>query len=356
MPILRSFLPDWPRCRRFATALGVGAIGGALFKYLTAPIPWMLGAMCFTAALAFLRVPFEVPKRLRTASLMMVGLLLGSAFTPDILDRIGAWAGAVALNMVYLICVVTTGTVYFRKVARLDPASAYFASTPGGLVQMPFLAEAFGGSARDVSVVHALRIVVVVLAIPLYMRFTESALFLANARAPHVAGAPFGPLDALVLIATALAGYGLARLCRLPAPPLIGTMILSIVVHATGLTHARPPAALFSAAQVVLGGAVGAYFIGLRLFALGRIAVISLAWTAVLLLIAALFAWLGEQIIGLPFYVLLVALSPGGQAEMGLVALALGIEAAMVATMHFFRSSASFLLAPVMFRLLRRWM
>ena len=355
MPTLRTLLPDWPRCRRFATALVVGAIGGALFKYITAPIPWMLGAMCFTAALAFLRVPFEVPRLLRTASLMMVGLLLGSAFTPDILDRIGAWAGAVALNIVYLICVVTTGTIYFRKVAGLDPASAYFASTPGGLVQMPFLAEAYGGSARDVSVAQALRIVIVVLAIPIYLRFTEGALFLANARAPHAA-APFGALDGLILIATALTGYGLARLCRLPAPPLIGTMIVSIAVHATGLTTARPPAMLFSAAQVVLGGAVGAYFIGLRLVTLGRMTVISLVWTTVLLLIAGAFAWLGEKIVGLPFYVLLVALSPGGQAEMGLVALALGIEAAMVATMHFFRSSASFLLAPVMFRLLKRWM
>ena len=356
MPTLRTLLPDWPRCRRFATALIVGAIGGALFKYLTAPIPWMLGSMCFTATLAFLRVPFEIPKLLRTASLMMVGLLLGSAFTPDILDRIGVWAGAVALNIVYLLCVVTTGTVYFRKVAGLDPASAYFASTPGGLVQMPFMAEAFGGSARDVSVAQALRIVVVVLAIPMYLRFTEGALFLATAQAHATAGTPLRPLDAVILVATALTGYGLARLCRLPAPPLIGTMILSIAVHATGLTTARPPAMLFSAAQVVLGGAVGAYFIGLRLLTLGRMALISLVWTAVLLVIAGLFAWLGEKIVGLPFYVLLVALSPGGQAEMGLVALALGIEAAMVATMHFFRSSASFLLAPVMFRLLRRWM
>jgi len=356
MPTLRSLRPDWPRCRRIATALVFGAIGGAIFSYLTSPIPWMLGAMCVTVALAFLRVPFEIPKLLRMASLMMVGLLLGSAFTPDILDRIGAWVGAIAFNVVYLMCVVTVGTVYFRKVAGQDPASAYFSSTPGGLVEMPFMAEAFGGSARDVSLAHALRIVVVILAIPMYLRFTEGALFAANARAPVARAGMIGPVDALILIATALTGYWVAKRLRIPAPPLIGAMIASIAVHATGLTTARPPAMLFEAAQVVLGGAIGAYFIGLKLVELGRMALISLVWTAVLLVIAGLFAWLGEHVLGFPFYVLLVALSPGGQAEMGLVALAMGIEAALVATMHFFRSSSSFLLAPVVFRLLKRWM
>jgi membrane AbrB-like protein len=356
MPLLQKLLPDWPRCRRIVTALGVGAAGGALFVTLTAPIPWMLGAMCFTVALAFLRVPFEVPKLLRMASLMMVGLLLGSAFTPDILDRIGAWAGAIALNLVYLMCVVAIGTVYFRKVAGHDPASAYFSSTPGGLIEMPFLAEAFGGSARDVSLAHALRIVVVILAIPIYLRLTEGALFLASARASSAAAGSIGLADALILIATALAGYWLAKLCRVPAPPLIGAMIASIVVHAFGLTAARPPALLFNAAQVVLGAAIGINFVGLKLLALGRMAIIGLVWTAVLLAIAAAFALLGERLLGLPFYVLLVALSPGGQAEMGLVAIAMGIEAALVATMHFFRSTSSFLLAPVAFRLLRRWL
>ena len=356
MPLPQKLLPDWPCCRNIATALAVGSVGGALFKYLTAPIPWMLGAMCFTVVLAFLRVPFAIPKSLRMASMMMVGLLLGSAFTPDILDRVEAWAGAVALNFVYLACVVTVGTVFFSKVGGQDRASAYFSATPGGLVEMPFLAEAFGGSARDVSLAHALRIVVVILAIPMYLRFTEGALFLANARATAHAAAPLGWADVAILIATALSGYGLARLCRIPAPPLIGAMIASIVVHAAGLTSARPPGWLFNAAQVVLGGAIGVYFIGLKLRDLGRMAAISLAWTAVLLVMAGLFALIGERLLGFPFYVMLVALSPGGQAEMGLVALALGIEAALVATMHFFRSTSSFLLAPFVFRLLKRWL
>jgi uncharacterized membrane protein AbrB (regulator of aidB expression) len=38
------------------------------------------------------------------------------------------------------------------------------------------------------------------------------------------------------------------------------------------------------------------------------------------------------------------------------MALAMGIEAALVATMHFFRSTSSVLLAPFVFRLMKRWL
>jgi len=56
----------------------------------------------------------------------------------------------------------------------------------------------------------------------------------------------------------------------------------------------------------------------------------------------------------LPFYALLLAYSPGGVAEMSLVALALGIDIAMVATHHLFRLFFVLVPAPQMFRLWRR--
>lgn len=351
----RARLPDGRRCRRTATALIPGAIGGVVFTYLTAPIPWMLGAMCVTALMAFAGVRFEVPRALRMLGMFVIGLLLGSAFTPDILDRIGAWIGAVVLNSAYLVFVVSAGTIFFRKVARYDRASAYFASAPGGLMEMPILAEAFGGNARDVSVAHVFRVVLMIVLIPMYLRITESALFVATAQAPAAAGKPLSAVGISIMVLAGFLGFILARVIRLPAPALIGAMIGSLVVHMAGLTASKPPPIVFNMAQLILGSGIGTYFIGMELRALGRVVAISLGWTAALLLIAAGFAVVGSRLLDLPYYVLLVALSPGGQAEMGLVAIAMGIEAALVATLHFVRSMSSFLLAPVIFRLLRRW-
>jgi len=351
----RARLPSGQRWGRIATALIPGAIGGVVFAYLTAPIPWMLGAMCVTAAMAFAGVRFEVPREFRMAGMFVVGLLLGSAFTPDILNRIDAWLGAVILNSAYLVFVVTIGTLFFRKVAKYDRASAYFASAPGGLMEMPILAEAFGGNARDVSVAHVFRVVIVVIAIPMYLRLTESELFVATAKAHTATVAPLDWADAGVMVVAGILGYIVAKLIRLPAPALIGAMIGSLIAHMTGITAAKPPPVAFHAAQLVLGCGIGTYFIGMHIRELGRVIFLSLSWTAVLLVIAAGFAVLGAGLLDFPYYVLLVALSPGGQAEMGLVAIAMGIEAALVATLHFVRSMSSFLLAPVIFRLLRRW-
>jgi membrane AbrB-like protein len=350
----RARLPDGLRCRRVATALIPGALGGLVFTWLTVPIPWMLGAMSVTSAIALLGVRFEVPRIFRTAATFVVGVLLGSAFTPDILARADAWAGAIVLNLTYLVFVVTAGTIFFRKVARYDRASAYFASAPGGLMTMPLLAEAYNGNIRDVSVAHVFRVVFVVVAIPLYLRLTEGALFVAAAAAPH-ARAVLSPVDAALMVGAGLLGIVIARLARLPAAVLMGSMIGSAAIHVSGLTASKPPAYVFNAAQLVLGCGIGTYFIGMRLRELGRVVAVSLSWTAILMVIAAGFAIVGSWVLDFPYYVLLVALSPGGQAEMGLVAIAMGIEAALVATLHFVRSMSAFLLAPVMFRLLRRW-
>lgn len=51
---------------------------------------------------------------------------------------------------------------------------------------------------------------------------------------------------------------------------------------------------------------------------------------------------------------MLLAFAPGGVAEMSLVALALGIDAAYVATHHVVRIFIIVVAAPLLFRLVRR--
>ena len=52
---------------------------------------------------------------------------------------------------------------------------------------------------------------------------------------------------------------------------------------------------------------------------------------------------------------LILAYSPGGLAEMSMIALALGIETAFVATHHVFRIGLIVITAPLLFRLLERF-
>jgi membrane AbrB-like protein len=131
-------------------------------------------------------------------------------------------------------------------------------------------------------------------------------------------------------------------------------MLAGVIVHLFGWTEAKPPEGIFSAAQLVVGASIGGYFIGVSILSLGRITVYSLVWTVIMLLIAAGFAHLGTHVLDVDFNVLLLALSPGGQAEMALVALFMGIEVPLIATVHIFRSMSIYAIAPLVFKFFKK--
>ena len=83
---------------------------------------------------------------------------------------------------------------------------------------------------------------------------------------------------------------------------------------------------------------------------------VSLAWLATLILLAvsAIFAFLLAPAVGVPLPGVLLAFSPGGLAEMSLIALALGIDVAYVSTHHVVRIFIVVTLAPLLFRVLHR--
>src|SRR3546814_12649259 len=68
------------------------------------------------------------------------------------------------------------------------------------------------------------------------------------------------PFDMLVLTACGIAGFVAARLARLPAAAILGPMLFSAGPHMTGVTHDKPPPALVTAPQVVVGPTIGRLF------------------------------------------------------------------------------------------------
>ena len=105
--------------------------------------------------------------------------------------------------------------------------------------------------------------------------FQLSGSYSPAARGPL--GPAFGALalsDDLVLAGCAIGGP-VARRLRLPAAWLVGPMVLSALVHLTGLTASRPPGLLIAAAQVVVGSFIGCRFAGLGAPLLGRIVLVA---------------------------------------------------------------------------------
>lgn len=335
---------------RLLLALAIGAVGGAVFHWLSMPLAWMIGAMVFVTVAAAWGAPVFMSLHLRSVMIAVLGVMLGSAFTPDIVDHIARWSGSMVALFAYVGIATGLCMLYYRKVAGYDTVTAYFASAPGGLSEMVIMSGAMGGDDRAVSLSHGARILLIVLIIPFGFKF------LGGYQPGGLPGAPAGtvPLgDLAVLAACGIVGYGVARLVRLPSAALVGPMTASAVVHFAGLTESRPPAEVIAIAQLVIGTGIGCRFAGIAPQRILRALGLSVGATGILLLISAAFAVLLTRLVAIPMPGVLLAFSPGGLAEMSLIALALGIDVAYVSTHHVVRIFIVVTLAPAVFRLLR---
>ncbi|HYD98925.1 MAG TPA: AbrB family transcriptional regulator [Alphaproteobacteria bacterium] len=335
---------------RLLLTLAIGLAGGGAFAAAGVPLAWVLGAMVATITAALGGARLAVPPGLRAAMIVVLGILLGSSFTPDIAEHVARWWRSLLGLAGFMLTAGGLGTLLLRRVAGYDPVTAYFTAMPGGLSEMVAMGAAHGGQERIIALSHGLRIVFAVLSVPLWFRLVEG--YVAPER-PLMAVEAAGGWDWLLLAACAL-GAPLGRRLGLPAAALVGPLVLSAGLHLAGWVAVKPPDLLIAAAQVVIGSSIGAGFTGSRPRELLRIARYALLLSASSLGSAVLFAWAVAGWSGLDTRTLVLAYAPGGLAEMSLVALALSLDAAFVATHHLVRVLAVVLAAPAVFRALRR--
>jgi membrane AbrB-like protein len=333
------------------TTLALGVAGGALFYLLNLPLPWMLGAMAATTVAAIAGVRVALMPSLRLVFVAILGVMLGSAFTPEVVQGVAKWLGSFAWLGLYVVVATAGVWLFYRRMARYDTATAYFSAAPGGLNEMILAGGALGGDEARISMSHAARILVAIFVISFgYRWFGDYApVGTATTYADNIAWGEWA-----ILIACGVVGYIVARLLRIPAYALVGPMVLSAIVHAAGITQSRPPVWLVAAAQVVVGAMVGTRFDGVSLRTVAKAVVLAIVATAVLLVLAAVFGQAVESTVGIPFAAALLAFAPGGLAEMSLIALSLEIDAAYVSSHHIVRIFIIVLAAPFLFRLLRR--
>jgi membrane AbrB-like protein len=123
-------------------ALFIGFCGSVLFIFLHLPLPWLLGAIFTTSiAMRFEKLPIQNPKMFSAPARIFIGLIIGSAFTPEILEFLHIYLFSILLIIPYSIIVTFAGMYYYVKVLKFDRKTAFFSSTPGGVVEMVILGE-----------------------------------------------------------------------------------------------------------------------------------------------------------------------------------------------------------------------
>lgn len=332
-------------------SLVIGVVSGLLAYAAGLPLPWMLGSMIGNMGFALAGAPIAGPTKLRPYVIPILGVMLGSAITADILSQLGGWALTVVILPLYLAVAAGLSFYVYHRVGGYDPVTAYYSAMPGGLNEMLILGGEAGGNERKIALAHAARVLLVILFVALF-----SGLFLGVRSGANISNwiplnAP-SPMDYVYLLGAASVGSWLGKKARLPAAAVFGPMIVSGILHAFKFVEIAPPSVFVIASQVVIGSIIGTRFIGATWRELRRDMGLAVLGTSVMLIVAVAFgagiAWASHMSISQAF----LAFAPGGLTEMSLLTLAMNQDVAYVSTMHIIRITVVVGVAAFVFGLL----
>ncbi|AJD54010.1 hypothetical protein SAMN02744133_101345 [Thalassospira xiamenensis M-5 = DSM 17429] len=333
-------------------ALGIGLVGGLIAHGINMPLAWMMGPMLATFVASLLRVRMGIPMRFRSVILGVIGVFLGASFTPDTLDQAARWPISMIAVLLYVPIITLVVTWFYSKVAKLDPATALFSATPGGLTPMVVLGAAAGGNEQEIALTQGLRVLLLVMSAPLIVLMITGVVASGHGDSEAIQMTlSEGLITAFCAIATVL----VFRKIGIPAAEMTGAMMASMVLHVTGLVEGNLPGWLLAGSLLILGSAIGSRFAGVKLSFLARLAGYSIFATLLILAFTGGVAWFVSDWLDLDYIAVLLAFAPGGVAEMSLIALALNVEPSFVAFHHIVRIFEIVLLAPLMAKWFERY-
>ncbi|WP_420860367.1 AbrB family transcriptional regulator [Algirhabdus cladophorae] len=334
---------------RVAMTFAIALSGVAAFWILGLPLPWLLGPMAACLIAALCGAPLKGIKPVNDAMRTILGVAVGATFTTALVVSMADLWATLLMVPVMVACIGLLGVPYFQRVWGYDFPTAYYATMPGGLQDMIVFGEEAGANVRTLSLIHATRVLVIVVALPLLLTTIWQADL---SRPPGVPAATLPISQMALMVFCALAGWQLAKRVGLFGASILGPMILTAILSLAGILQHRPPAEAIWMAQFFIGMTVGSKYAGTTMAEVRRDVVAGLGFCVILMLLTVVFV---EAIYGLGLakgMEALLAFAPGGQAEMTVLALIVGADMAFVIAHHVLRMLIVILGAPIFARIM----
>lgn len=326
----------------------VAGFGVGTFFFFDLPLPWLLGPIFACLAAALIGVPLKGIKVLNESMRTILGVAVGATLTPAVIVTLPAMWPTLLLVPVMVAAIGFTGVPYFRRIWGFDFPTAYYSTMPGGLQDMLIFGEEAGGNIRTLSLVHATRVSVIVVALPFLLQGIWDA-DLSNPPGKPVSTIPWHQLA--LMAACAIIGWRGAKWLGMFGASILGPLLLTAVVTMAGFIENRPPAEAIWAAQFFIGMTIGAKYAGVTMQEVRRDLAAGFGFCVILIILTIVFVE-GIYMAGLaPGQEVLLAFAPGGQAELTVLALIVGADMAFVVAHHILRIFTVILGAPVAVRL-----
>lgn len=149
----------------------IGLIGGTLGHLSKVPVGTLLGAVLAVVAFKyFTGVHWPTPRIYGFFCQVVIGVLIGMTYKPNMFETLGPLLVPMVLSTVVLILCGTAISVYLWNWCGLDLATAYIASSPGGMSALVPMAFDTKIDPALIATFHIIRIFLVVLTAPLVFK------------------------------------------------------------------------------------------------------------------------------------------------------------------------------------------
>ncbi len=333
-----------------AGGLAVCVAGGALCAWLKTPLPWMIGPLAAMAIVQFSGGKLEAPAYGRELGQLLIAVTLGLYFTPGVAREVAGYWPLLLVTAFASIGIGFTSGAFLARAAGVDKATAFFGSVPGGAAEMAVLGEKYGALTDRVALAHSIRILMVVTIVPVGI----TAAGFAGSQDYRPVKLAFDPANLAMLAAVVAMAGVLARRMEVPNAFMVGPLLATIAITASGIESSSMPTALSNAGQVLLACALGARFQQSFLREAPRFVAALIPSILITIGLAALLGLLLSWASGLYLGTMLLAAAPGGIAEMSITAQVLKIGVPLVTAAHVTRFVIVVLLTAPMYRLVAK--
>jgi hypothetical protein len=293
----------------------------------------MIGPLLVMAACNFAGAQLRAVPGGRSAGQILIGTALGLYFTPLVGREVAEHWSLLFLAAAIAILLGVLGGWILSRVSGVDAKTAFFASVPGGAAEMAILGERFHARVDRIALAQSLRVLVVVIVVPFALTYSG-----AHGDETYVPVAvSFRWQGAAMLLVVGIAAAWVLNGLRMPNAFFFGPLAAAIALTLNDVQLSSLPAPLTNAAQMLLGCALGARFERRSLESAPSYVTAVLLSIIVAIVVAAGFAWAVAALAGLSVPSMILAMAPGGIAEMCITAKVLQLGVPMVTAAHVMR-------------------
>ncbi|MAD42262.1 MAG: ammonia monooxygenase [Arcobacter sp.] len=238
---------------------------------------------------------------------------------------------------------------YYHRFLDFDKRTAFLSSMPGGVIEMVIIGEQIKANISKITLVQSSRLFFIVITLPFVIQY----IFHIDISGNQIITVPLVDTnlkELFYLSCVGAIGAFIAKKLNISAAYLIGPMILSILIHSNGLIHTKIPDELIKFVQVIFGTIIGFTFKGVDYKTILQTLIATFGHFIILALISILFISLAYYLFDFSIISILLAFSPGGQAEINLIAILVAANIPYITIHHIMRLFIVMNIAPIIAR------